>query len=293
MRQRSIRSIQSTKLKYVGNLETRSALGELNENGTDPFLVLSHHGPQTFAPNNTGMPFSDHPHSGFETVTFVFQGSVLHSDSSGHHSKVDKGGVQWMTAGAGVIHNEQVPPDFMKKGGVLEISQLWINLPSNLKMTKPSYTGVQADAIPSVPLAGRGGTLHLVSGSYEGAHGPIGSLTNIFMSWVDLGEDALAVLPAPRSRTVLLYVVHGGVAISGKAGKLGDLISFANDGDSISLESSSGARLIYANGEPIAEPVVTYGPFVMTSQEEITQTLRDYQSGAFENAPVMNELGRT
>ncbi len=291
MLQRSVHSIQPTQLKHFGNLETRSALGELNENRTDPFLVLSHHGPQRFKPNNTGMPFSDHPHSGFETVTFVFEGSVVHSDSGGHHSKVDKGGVQWMTAGAGVIHNEQVPPEFMKDGGVLEISQLWINLPSNLKMTPPRYTGAQASAIPSIPLAGSGGTLHLVSGSYGSAHGPIDSLTDIFMSSVDLDKDAQVVLPAPSSKTVLLYVVSGDVSVHGRAAKLGDLISFEDDGDCVFLQSSAGARLIYAYGEPIAEPVVSYGPFVMSSNEGITQTLRAYQSGSFDKPPVMSELG--
>lgn len=281
MQQRSIRSVSSTHLKYVGNLETRSALGDLNENATDPFLVLSHHGPQKFTPNNTGMPFSDHPHKGFETMTFIFEGALVHSDSGGHASRVEKGGVQWMTAGAGVIHNEQVPEDFKQEGGVLEISQLWINLPSNLKGAAPNYTGVQADAIPAIALPGRGGTLHLVSGSYDNIQGPIDSLTGIFMASVDLAEDARVVLPAPQGRTVLLYVVSGDIAIGEQPAEFGDLVSFANDGNCVALQAPAGARLIFAHGTPIDEPVVAYGPFVMNTREEISQSFREYESGAY------------
>jgi hypothetical protein len=217
MTNRSVLSIRTPRREHIGSLETRFALGDPIDHAYDPFLTLSHHGPQFFGPNNQGMPFSDHPHSGFETVTFILEGALVHTDSGGHRRTVEKGGVQWIAAGAGVVHNEQVPPDFFRTGGLLEVIQLWINLPSRLKMTPPAYIGVQAEGLPSVPLAGGGGKLHLVTGEYAGAVGPIRSITGMFMSRADLVAGGRVELPAPRGRTVLLYVVHGEVTVGGRS----------------------------------------------------------------------------
>lgn len=291
MAHRRVLSIDTTHREYIGNLETRNALSDPTDRALDPFLILGHHGPQMFGPDNAGMPFTDHPHRGFETVTFILEGDLVHTDSSGHRRTVAKGGVQWMTAGAGVVHNEQVPPAFFRSGGLLEIIQLWVNLPSRLKTTPPRYIGVQAEGIPAVPVAENDGRLHLVSGEYMGVQGPIRSLTDVFMSRVDLDAGGRTELPAPRGRTVLFYVVRGGVNIDGRAAKGGDLVRLADDGDAVGMEATADATVLFAHADPIGEPVVAHGPFVMNTEAEIRQAFHDYHAGLYGKPPSVKEIG--
>ncbi len=288
MTSRSVLSIRTAQREYIGELETRNALTDPTDRTNDPFLILGHHGPQVFGPNNHGMPFEDHPHRGFETVTFILEGDLVHTDSGGHRRTVTRGGVQWMTAGAGVVHNEQVTPAFLRTGGLLEIIQLWVNLPARLKGMPPKYIGVQADGIPSVPLGG--GKLHLVSGEYAGVIGPIHSLTGVFMSWADLPADERTVLPAPRGRTVLLYVMRGEVLVGGNAAKGGDLVRLSDDGDAVTLEASSDATVLFAHADPIGEPIAAHGPFVMNTEAEIKQAFRDYRAGLYGKPPAIEEI---
>lgn len=290
MTRRTILGVYTAPRERIGELETRNALsGPVPQ--FDPFLVLGHHGPQVFGPNNSGMPFDDHPHRGFETVTFVLEGAVVHTDSGGHRHTIRKGGVQWMTAGAGVVHNEQVTPGFLKNGGLLEVLQLWVNLPGRLKSVPPAYVGIKGDAIVSRPLDGEGGTLHLVAGRYGDAVGPIESLTGVFMSWSELAAGARVRLPAPGGRTVLFYVIRGELRIAGTTASGGDLMSFADDGDSIEMTASSDAAILFAHADPIGEPVAAHGPFVMNTEEEVARAYRDYRSGAFAANIATTELG--
>lgn len=291
MTQRSVLAVHTADGEHIRDLETRNPLSEPMDRSLDPFLVLGHHGPQVFGPNNDGMPFSDHPHRGFETVTFILEGALVHTDSGGRRRVVEKGGVQWMTAGAGVVHNEQVPPAFRRNGGLLEILQLWINLPARLKTAPPSYVGVQADGIISTPLDGGRGTLHLAAGRYGGATGPIESLTDVFMSWVDLDAGTRARLPAPRGRTILLYVVRGEVAIAGRSATGGDLVKLADDGDAVEITAFSSAVLLFAHADPIGEAVVSRGPFVMNTEAEVDQAYRDYRAGTFGQPPAVTDIG--
>lgn len=277
---RSVRAVRTAPMSLIGDLETRDVLGQPIDPGYDPFLVLGHHGPQRFAPGNQGMPFSDHPHRGFETVTFILEGSLVHTDSKGNRCKIDRGGVQWMTAGSGVVHNEQVPPEFFRDGGLLEVIQIWVNLPARLKMTSPGYTGVQAEGIPELPV-GIGTSLHLVSGAHRDLVGPISSLTDVFMGWVDLRADSKAELPAPRGRSVLLYVVRGEVDVGGRRAKGGDLVRFADDGAKVAIATISEAVVLFGHAEPTGEPIVARGPFVMNSQAEIAQAYADFRAGLF------------
>lgn len=290
MTNRSVLSIRTARREHIGDLETRNALGEPIDPAYDPFLILGHHGAQLLKPNNQGMPFSDHPHRGFETVTFILEGSLVHTDSGGHRRTVNKGGVQWMTAGAGVVHNEQVPPEFFQTGGWLEVIQLWVNLPSRLKMTPAAYIGVQAEGVPSVAIERGAGELHLVSGEYAGVAGPIRSMTDVFMSWADLAEGSQTKLPAPRGRTILLYVARGDVAVGGRSAKGGDLVPFADDGDAIEIETSLGAVVLYGHADPIREPVVSRGPFVMNTDAEINQAYSDFRAGLFGKPPTVAEI---
>ena len=265
----------------IGDLVTRRPVPGPGLEQVDPFLFLNHHGPQTYRPGNTGLPFGPHPHRGFETVTFILDGSLAHHDTGGHASIIDAGGVQWMTAGSGLIHAEVSPPAFKRDGGPMEILQLWVNLPARLKMTPPRYTGLQADAIPALPLAEGRGTLHLVSGAFGDVEGPIRSLTGVMMATVRLAAGATADLPAPAGRAVLLYVVSGRVRIGDVPVEPWTLVTLHDDGDAVGIEAMEGAVLLYGHADPIREPVVAHGPFVMNTRDEIAQAVRDYQAGLF------------
>jgi redox-sensitive bicupin YhaK (pirin superfamily) len=280
MTDRSLVAAHPAQRDDIADLVTRRPLPGPGLPQIDPFLFLNHHGPQSYAPGNHGLPFGPHPHRGFETVTFILEGSLAHHDTGGHAYVVDAGGVQWMTAGSGLIHAELSPPEFKRDGGPMEILQLWVNLPSRLKMTEPRYTGVQADAIPVLPL-GEGGELRLIAGSFGDEQGPVESLTGVFMSVVRLAPGAEIRLPAAANRSVFLYVVRGEVAVAGKPLPQWHLAELAHDGDTVALASEGGALLLFGHADPIGEPVVAHGPFVMNTREEIVQAIHDYQAGRF------------
>ncbi|EHA16490.1 pirin family protein [Halomonas sp. HAL1] len=264
----------------IGDLVTRRPLPGPQLEQLDPFLFLNHHGPQTYPANNRGLPFGPHPHRGFETVTFILEGSLAHADSAKHQSVINAGGVQWMTAGSGIVHAEISPPEFLREGGPLEILQLWINLPSRLKMSEPRYVGLQQVDIPAIALPG-GGELNLIAGEWQGSVGPIDSLTEVFMSTLRLPSGSQEQLPVAPGRQVFLYVVDGDVEVGGEPVQPHHLIEVDRDGDSVVIEASSDARLLFGHGEVIDEPVYSHGPFVMNTREEIVQAVDDYQNGKF------------
>ncbi|WP_252107977.1 MULTISPECIES: pirin family protein [unclassified Halomonas] len=264
----------------IGDLTTRRPLPGPGLDQLDPFLFLNHHGPQTYPANNQGLPFGPHPHRGFETVTFILEGSLAHADSTDHQSVIHEGGVQWMTAGSGIVHAEVSPPEFKRDGGPLEILQLWINLPSKLKMSAPHYVGLQQGDIPRVALAG-GGELNLIAGEWEETQGPVETLTGVFMSTLTLPAGSRVTLPVAAGRQVFLYVVNGDVSVGGEPAKAHHLIEVDRDGEHLDIEASTGARLLFGHAEVIDEPVYSHGPFVMTTREEIVQAVEDYQAGKF------------
>ncbi|MBS3668316.1 pirin family protein [Vreelandella boliviensis] len=264
----------------IGDLTTRRPLPGPGLEQLDPFLFLNHHGPQTYPANNQGLPFGPHPHRGFETVTFILEGSLAHADSARHQSVINAGGVQWMTAGSGIVHAEISPEEFLRDGGRLEILQLWVNLPSHLKMSEPRYVGLQQESIPAIKLPG-GGELNLIAGEWQGDTGPIETLTGIFMSTLRLPAGSHEQLPVAPGRQVFLYVVDGDVSVGGESVKPHHLIEVDRDGDSLVIEASSDARLLFGHGEVIDEPVYSHGPFVMNTREEIVQAVEDYQNGKF------------
>jgi redox-sensitive bicupin YhaK (pirin superfamily) len=290
---RTVASLHAAYRDDIADLVTRRPLPGPGVQQLDPFLFLNHHGPQTYRPGNQGLPFGPHPHRGFETVTFILEGSLAHYDSGGHESVIEAGGVQWMTAGSGLVHAEVSPPEFKRDGGPMEILQLWVNLPSRLKMTPPRYSGVQRDAIPVVALPGGAGDLALVSGEFQDAEGPIHPLTGVFMAVVHLMPGGKAELPAPRGRSVFLYVARGSASMGGVTAEHWHLVQLNDDGDTIALTAGAdGAVLLFGHAEPIGEPVVSYGPFVMNSEAEIRQAIVDYQAGKFEGTGKLVEVGR-
>ncbi|NYS61085.1 pirin family protein [Vreelandella salicampi] len=264
----------------IGDLVTRRPLPGPQLEQLDPFLFLNHHGPQAYPANNRGLPFGPHPHRGFETVTFILEGSLAHADSTKHQSVIDAGGVQWMTAGSGIVHAEISPPEFLRDGGPLEILQLWVNLPAHLKMTEPRYVGLQQTSIPTITLPG-GGELNLIAGQWQDDVGPIETLTGIFMSTLRLPAGSHEQLTVAPGRQVFLYVVEGDVTVGGEPVKAHHLIEVDRDGASLEIEASSDARLLFGHGEVIDEPVYSHGPFVMNTREEIVQAVDDYQNGKF------------
>ena len=264
----------------IGDLITRRPLPGPKLDQLDPFLFLNHHGPQTYPAYNQGLPFGPHPHRGFETVTFILEGSLAHADSADHQSVIHKGGVQWMTAGRGIVHAEISPPEFLREGGPLEILQLWVNLPSRLKMSEPRYVGLQQDSIPAITLSG-GGELNLIAGKWGDKSGPIETLTNVFMSTLKLPAGSREELPVASGRQVFLYVVNGDVTVSGEPAKPHRLVELDRDGESIVIEAASDAQLLFGHGDVIDEPVYSHGPFVMNTRDEIVQAVQDYQAGKF------------
>ncbi len=281
---RIVTSLHPAYRDDIGDLVTRRPLPGPGVENVGAFLFLNHHGPQTYPPGNRGLPFGPHPHRGFETVTFILEGALAHTDSARHESIIRASGVQWMTAGRGIVHAEVSPEDFKRDGGAMEILQLWVNLPARLKMTAPRYVGVQADGIPAIPA--ENATVHLVSGEWQGQRGTIESLTGVFLSWVEAQPGAEVTFDGLRGRDVFLYAARGGIEVAGRRVPQFHLASLA-EGDSVTVTASESALFLFGHAEPIPEPIVAHGPFVMNSVEEIRQAFADYQAGKFGVAEIV------
>jgi len=283
MSDRSVHRLHPAMRDDIGDLITQRPLPGPHLEQLDPFLFLNHHGPQTYPPHNRGLPFGPHPHRGFETVTFILEGELAHRDNAGHESIIGAGGIQWMTAGRGIVHAEVSPRAFLERGGAVEILQLWLNLPSRLKMSEPAYTGLQRADIPELRLDGGKVALDLIAGEYEGNAGPVRSLTGVFMSTVRMQAGGSIRFTGLVGRSVFLYVARGVVQV----GKNADLVSpmhlveLDDEGDAVEIRAERDAFVVFGHAAPIREPVVAHGPFVMTTREEITQAILDYQAGRF------------
>ncbi|MBD8533043.1 MULTISPECIES: pirin family protein [unclassified Massilia] len=283
MTSKLVRRIHPALRDDIGDLVTQRPVPSRHLDQVDPFLFLNHHGPQTYPPHNHGLPFGPHPHRGFETVTFILEGMLTHKDSAGHESIIRAGGVQWMTAGSGLIHAEISPREFLQTGGPLEILQLWINLPPHLKMTQPAYTGLQKEDIPSLTLDEGRVTMHLSAGEWEGTRGPVESLTGVFMSTIELRAGGRLHVRDLARRNVFLYVVRGTLEVGVYEDRISafHLVELAGDGDELEISAPEGALVLFGHADPIGAPVVSHGPFVMNSRAEIEQAIRDYQAGKF------------
>ena len=277
---RSVIALHPAHRDDIGDLVTRRPLPGPRLEQVDPFLFLNHHGPQTYRPGNRGLPFGPHPHRGFETVTFSLEGELTHLDSGGHESIIRAGGVQWMTAGSGLVHAELSPESFKRSGGPLEILQLWVNLPAPLKMTAPAYTGLQAADIPSFSVDEGRVRIEPISGDWLGHAGPFRSLTGVAMSVARLAPGGSLHVPVPAGRNVFLYVVRGELRVGGKNAPAHHLVELG-EGDSVALEADVETVALFGHADPIGEPVVSYGPFVMNTRAEIEQAIADYRAGKF------------
>ncbi|MDO8349193.1 MAG: pirin family protein [Planctomycetota bacterium] len=246
-----------------------------------PFLLLDYASPARFEPSEKPRGVGPHPHRGFETVTIVYQGEVEHRDSAGHAGRIGPGDVQWMTAASGLVHEEMHGREFTRRGGTLEMVQLWVNLPAKSKMSPPRYQDLLDQHIPAVELPHGAGTVRVIAGTFAAAKGPAKTFTPIDLWDVRVSAGRSVELPLHVGHTSMLLVQGGRVRLGGEsevaAMELAVLDPLAGK---IAIEATAGdARLLVLAGEPIAEPVVGYGPFVMNTQAEIRTAMADFESG--------------
>ena len=247
-----------------------------------PFLLLDYAGPEDFKSSDRPKGVEQHPHRGFETVTIVYQGEVEHKDNAGNAGKIGPGDVQWMTAARGILHEEMHGAEFTRKGGTLEMIQLWVNLPAKDKMTPPRYQENVNKDIPVVTLKDKGGIVRVIAGEYAGKTGPAQTFTPIDLWDIRLNKGHTLDLQLPEAFTTSLLILKGTVQVNGME-KINsrEMVLFARDGEHISVEATSDSVFMVLNGEPIDEPIVGQGPFVMNTQEEIRQAIDDYRAGRF------------
>jgi len=273
---------RSSGTHWVGDgFPVRSVFG-YNDLGRElsPFLLLDYAPPTRFEPTGQKRGVGAHPHRGFETVTVVYQGELEHRDSSGGGGRIGAGDVQWMTAGGGIIHEEFHSGDFARQGGTLQMAQLWVNLRARDKEARPGYQTLLKEEIPSVALADGAGNVRVIAGEYGGHKGPASTFTPINLWDLSLRAGKSAELPLPDGHTTAVLVVAGEVTVSDeqKAAE-GDLVIFHRAGNAVALKANNDSKLLVMAGEPIAEPIVGMGPFVMNSREQIVQAFSDFQSG--------------
>lgn len=245
-----------------------------------PFLLLDFAGPADFPPAARPRGVGQHPHRGFETVTIVLDGELAHRDSTGNGGVIGKGDVQWMTAGAGILHEEFHSPAFTQSGGRLKAVQLWVNLPAKSKMASPGYQAILASDIPEVPLPA-GGSLRVIAGNHGGSSGPARTFTpmNVWDIRMEKGSNSFQL---PAGWNTLLVVLEGTIQANGSAiAREAQVVALERAGETVQIEAAGAARVLLLAGDPIDEPVVGYGPFVMNSRQEIMQAIEDFNSGRF------------
>lgn len=247
-----------------------------------PFLLLDHAGPADFTPTEQRRGVGQHPHRGFETVTIVYDGEVEHRDSTGAGGTIGPGDVQWMTAAKGILHEEFHSEAFARSGGALEMVQLWVNLPAKDKMADAGYQTIVDGDIPVVPLADDAGQLRLIAGDFAGIQGPARTFTPIDVWDLRLNAGKPVTLDLHEGRNTALVILRGTVLVNGEeVARQGQLVLFERDGRQLTLEANDNAKVLLLSGEPIDEPIVGHGPFVMNTEQEIHQAFADFQSGRF------------
>ncbi|MEI2735659.1 MAG: pirin family protein [Rhodoblastus sp.] len=252
-----------------------------------PFLMLDYAGPVKFEPTTRRRGVGEHPHRGFETVTIVYKGEVEHRDSTGAGGVIGPGDVQWMTAASGILHEEFHSDAFSAKGGDFEMVQLWVNLPARDKMAKPGYQTILNADIPNLALPGAAGQLRVIAGAFAGDKGPARTFTDLNVWDVQLKGGKTAVLDVPEGHTLSVLVLAGTIEIDGKEiVREAQMAVLGREGGAVAIEANADAKFLVLTGEPIDEPVFSYGPFVMNSEAEIRQAFADFNGGRFGQIPA-------
>jgi quercetin 2,3-dioxygenase len=269
---------------WVGNGFPVRSLFSYDNHGRQlsPFLLLDYAGPCDFTPGDRPRGVGQHPHRGFETVTIVYKGEVAHRDSTGEGGVIGPGDVQWMTAGAGILHEEFHSPAFTRSGGALEMVQLWVNLPARDKQISPRYQAIVDQDIPSIELPGSCGAVRVIAGDFAGHRGPARTFTPMHVWDLRLKAGGRSEFSLPVGWSTALVVLHGDIAVNaGTEAAEAELVVLGKDGDKLVIEARTDAVVLLLSGEPIDERVVGHGPFVMSSEEEIAQAIKDFNSGNF------------
>ena len=264
----------------MGKFAVRQPLPHQRIDQIDPFLLLHHAGPTSYEPGSVsaheGVP--PHPHRGFEPVTFVYKGGVHHRDSRGNDSIIGEGGVQWMTAGMGIVHSERPPAELMETGGEQEIIQLWVNLPAKSKMVQPRYQGFTKEEIPVIE-SGNGATIQVVAGQLDGVTGPVQTHTPVTALNAQFAKGASAIIHLSDDHAALAYVLSGEVIMGDEIAVVAhEMVEFDGNGP-VKIEALNEARVLIVSGLPIGEPVVKSGPFVMNTHTQVMEAMRDAQMG--------------
>jgi redox-sensitive bicupin YhaK (pirin superfamily) len=247
-----------------------------------PFLMLDFNAEIEFGPSNRVRGVGVHPHKGFETVTIAYKGSVAHNDSTGSSGVVHPGDVQWMTAGAGILHKEYHEEEYSKKGGPFEMVQLWVNLPKKDKLTSPHYQAITRAQMGNIALPGNQGEVNVIAGNYNGVSGPARTYTPVHVFDIRLNKDGTTSTVLPEGYNTALLVVNGSAEVNGQQAPNHSFVLFAHKGDKIDITAKEeGTVILLISGEPINEPIASYGPFVMNTQEEIVESIREVQAGKF------------
>ncbi len=246
-----------------------------------PFLMLDFGAEHDFGPSDHPRGVDVHPHKGFETVTIAYKGSVAHYDSTGNSGVINPGDVQWMTAGAGILHKEFHETEFSKKGGPFEMVQLWVNLPKKDKQTPAKYQALEADKISKLTLENNGGTVKVIAGNCNGVKGSASTFTemNVFDIRMKANGEFSASIPANHNACIL--VVDGDVTVNSQRAEKHQFILFKNEGEDITINAILPSTLLLLSGVPINEPIAQYGPFVMNTQQELQEAFEEFQSGKY------------
>lgn len=280
--QRPLRIVTHSLMTGVGPLRVAQPLPVHALRNVDPFILLHHAGPQTFEAGGAVHRIDPHPHRGFEPVTFVYKGSVLHRDSLGNEGTIHAGEVQWITSGSGIIHSEGPTAEVQQTGGELELIQLWVNLPASKKMMTPMYQELRREHMARVTVLDGALDLELVSGSYLDHVGPAETQSPVLTAMGHFRAAPATTLAVPAYEQVAIYVLNGKLRINGEhIVERHSLVAFESTGDTIDIEPLTDGSLLLLAGEPLREPIAMYGPFVMNTEQQLHEAMHDYSIGKF------------
>ena len=254
---------------------------QISQRRISPFLVLDFNAETYFPPSEKQRGVGVHPHKGFETVTIAYKGSVAHHDSTGNSGIINPGDVQWMTAGSGILHKEYHEKEFSNKGGPFEMVQLWVNLPKKDKSTPPHYQAITANKMGKVQLADEGGVVNVIAGNLSGVTGPAFTYSPVNLFDIKLNIDGVFNAAIPASHNTAVLMINGNVQVNDTPVAEHSFVLFGNEGQDIVIKANEGAVVLLLSGEPINEPIASYGPFVMNTQLEIYEAIEDFQAGKF------------
>ncbi|MCE2770165.1 MAG: pirin family protein [Saprospiraceae bacterium] len=278
MNYRSVSHILESSIIDMGSFQVKQPLPTQKVPQISPFLLLHHFGPIKVEPGFDPIDLGPHPHRGFEPVTFLYQGGIRHKDSLGNEGILEAGDIQWMTSGRGIIHSERASDFFMENGGTIEGIQLWVNLPAQNKMTQPKYQEIRKNDIPIITE--NKVTHRLVSGNWNGQKGIVDTFSPMIIIQTSILSGGKTYIPIPENFNACIYILSGKIILNDNFDyPAGKMIYFTNKGEGIGIEGLEDTEILVLCGEPIEEPLAQYGPFVMNSQTEIMEAMRDYQMG--------------